>query len=45
MDMDKRACEYRVSEGIFRVQQYFAGKSTFMVSAGTNLLLSACSPD
>ena len=45
MDMDKRACEYRVSEGIFRVQQYFSGKSTFMVSSCINLLLSACSPD
>ena len=31
MDMDKRACEYRASEGIFRVQQYFSGKSTFMI--------------
>ena len=45
MDMDKRACEYRASEGIFRVQQYFSGKSTFMVSSCINLLLSACSPD
>ena len=45
MDMDKGACEHRTSEGIFRVQQYFAGKSTFMVSACANLLLSACSPD
>ena len=41
MDMDKGACEHRTSEGIFRVQQYFAGKSTFMVSACANLLLSA----
>ena len=43
--MDKRACEYRASEGIFRVQQYFSGKSTFMVSSCINLLLSACSSD
>ena len=43
--LDKRTCEYRVSEGIFRVQQYFSGKSTFMVSSCINLLLSACSPD
>ena len=41
----KGTCEYRASEGIFRVQQYFSGKSTFMVSSCINLLLSACSPD